>query len=171
MNLNNSMKRKNGRNHGEVFTKLDVVDYLLDEVDYLSSKNLKNVRILEPSSGQGAFATQIINRLIKSSVKFNFDFIEALNHNVRLFEIDKTNFENLKKNLLKYIQSNGFSIEKINSLIFANSDYLLHETHTAFDCIVGNPPYIRHEIIDSKLKSIYKKTVTTHPPLPQKTLK
>ncbi len=155
------MKRKNGRNHGEVFTKLDVVDYLLDEVDYLPSKNLKNVRILEPSSGQGAFAIEIINRLIKSSVKFNFDFIEALNQNVRLFEIDKSNFESLKKNILKYIQSNGFSTEKINSLIFSNSDYLLYETHSTFDCIVGNPPYIRHEIIDSELKSIYKKTFST----------
>ena len=155
------MKRKNGRNHGEVFTKLDVVDYLLDEVDYLSTKNLNNVRILEPASGQGAFAIEIINRLIKSSIKFNFDFIEALNHNVRLFEIDKSNFESLKKNILKYIQSNGFSIEKINSLIFSNSDYLLYETDFTFDCIVGNPPYIRHEIIDSELKSIYKKIFPT----------
>jgi len=71
------MKRKNGRNHGEVFTKLNVVNYILDEVGYLSSKNLKNTLILEPASGQGSFAIEIINRLVESSINFHFDFNET----------------------------------------------------------------------------------------------
>ena len=155
------MKRKNGRNHGEVFTKLNVVQYILDEVEYLSVKDLKNVRILEPASGQGAFAIEIINRLAESSLNFGFDFITALNQNIQLVEIDKTSFKSLKKNIFNAIQNNGFSIDKINQTIFSNSNYLEFQTHLEFDCIVGNPPYIRHEIIDSKLKAIYKTEFST----------
>lgn len=155
------MKRKNGRNHGEVFTKLNVVQYILDEVEYLSAKNLKNVRILEPASGQGAFAIEIINRLAESSLNFGFDFITALNQNIQLVEIDKTSFKSLKKNIFNAIQNYGFSIEKINQTIFSNSNYLQFKLHSEFDCIVGNPPYIRHEIIDSKLKFIYKTEFST----------
>jgi len=155
------MKRKNGRNHGEVFTKLNVVQYILDEVEYLSAKNLKNVRVLEPAAGQGAFAIEIINRLAESSLNFEFDFITALNQNIQLVEIDKTSFKSLKKNIFNAIQNNGFSIDKINQTIFSNSNYLEFQTHLEFDCIVGNPPYIRHEIIDSKLKAIYKTEFST----------
>ncbi len=155
------MKRKNGRNHGEVFTKLNVVKYILNEVGYLSAKNLKNVRILEPASGQGAFAIEIINRLAESSLNFGFDFIAALNQNVQLVEIDKTSFNSLKKNIFNTILNYGFSIGKVSQTIFSNSNYLQFQTHSEFDCIVGNPPYIRHEIIDSKLKAIYKTEFST----------
>ncbi|KAF3982022.1 MAG: hypothetical protein HFP81_01645 [Methylococcales symbiont of Hymedesmia sp. n. MRB-2018] len=95
------MKRKNGRNHGEVFTKLNVVQYILDEVGYLSTKNLKNVRILETVSGRGAFAIEIINRLAESSLNFSFDFMRSLNQNIQLVEMDKSSFDKLKK------ESNG----------------------------------------------------------------
>ena len=150
------MKRKNGRNHGEVFTKLNVANYILDEVGYVSSKNLKNTLILEPASGQGSFALEIISRLVESSLNFHFDFIDALNQNVQFVEINEKSFKRLKENIFISIQSFGFPIEDVSNSIFSNVNYLLFQTSSKFDCIVGNPPYIRHEIIDSKLKSIYK---------------
>jgi predicted helicase len=62
------MERKNGRNHGEVFTDKNAVQFILDEVGYSSDLNLSSVNILEPASGNGAFATEIIKRLYKSSL-------------------------------------------------------------------------------------------------------
>ncbi len=56
------MERKNGRKHGEIFTDRTVVQYILDEVSYCSSKDLRNVKILEPAAGKGAFAKEIIKR-------------------------------------------------------------------------------------------------------------
>jgi len=155
------MKRKNGRNHGEVFTKLNIVKYLLDEVEYLPTKNLKNIRILEPSSGHGIFAIEIIQRLIQSSINFNFDFIEALNNNIQFVEVDKNSFIKLKKNVFKIIEEKGFIAEYINQNIFFNSDYLQLHINSNFDCIIGNPPYVRHEVIDTKLKNIYKNKFST----------
>ena len=155
------MKRKNGRNSGEVFTKQNVVNYILDEVEYLPTRNLKNICILEPAAGQGAFAIEIINRLAESSSIFAFDFITALNENVRLIELDKFNFGKLKTNIINSIQKKGFQIEQINHSIFINLNYLQLQTNLKFACIVGNPPYIRHDVINSKQKSIYKKEYST----------
>jgi tRNA1(Val) A37 N6-methylase TrmN6 len=155
------MKRKNGRNHGEVFTNLNIVKYILDEVEYLPTRNLKDVTILEPAAGQGAFAIEIINRLAESSLNFGFDFITAINQNIRLIELNKLNFEKLKTNIFNAIQDNGFRTEQINHSVLLNSNYLQLQTNLKFDCIVGNPPYIRHEVINFKDKSLYKKEYST----------
>jgi len=155
------MNRKNGRKHGEVFTQLNVVKYVLDEVGYVSSKDLEKVKILEPASGQGAFAIEIISRLFQSSINYNFDFIKAINNNVKLIELNNSSCKILKKNILLYIQNLGFPTKSIESSVFLNTDFLLTEFDFKFDCVVGNPPYIRHEIIDSKLKEEYKRVFST----------
>ncbi|RBW54139.1 hypothetical protein DS884_18225 [Tenacibaculum sp. E3R01] len=148
------MERKNGRKHGEVFTQLN-------EVKYVPSNNLKKIKILEPASGQGAFAIEIIKRLFQSSRNYDFDFIKAINENVRFVELDSSSCENLENNILETIESLGFKSNKVEKNIFSNTDFLFKDFDFKFDCIVGNPPYIRHEIIDTKLKSEYKKVFST----------
>lgn len=155
------MERKNGRKHGEVFTQQNVVKYILDEVNYISSMNLENIKILEPASGQGAFAIEIIKRLFYSSKNYNFDFIKSINENIRFVELDNSSCENLKTNILQTIKNLGFTTNEINENVFSNTDFLLKDFNIKFDCVVGNPPYIRHEIIDSKLKQEYKDIFST----------
>jgi hypothetical protein len=92
-------QRKNGRNIGEVFTNKTVVQYLLDEVNYVAEVNLMNIKILEPSSGTGIFATEIIDRLFSSSQHFDFPFINALLLNVRFIELDTSVFNELQKKI------------------------------------------------------------------------
>ena len=151
--------RKNGRNHGEVFTDRNVIEFLLDEVGYLSNRDLRSVRILEPSSGTGAFAKEIIKRLYISSTIHNFSFSKALNSNVRLVELDKKSFLKLKSDISRYIGTltNYYDV----SNIFINGDFLLSEFKSKFDCIVGNPPYIRNELISSEKKIEYKNKFST----------
>ena len=151
--------RRNGRNHGEVFTNRNVIEFLLDEVGYISNKDLRSVRILEPSSGTGAFAKEIIKRLYISSTIHKFSFSEALNSNVRLVELDKDGFFKLKKSIGLFIESLTEDTDVSN--IFINGDFLLSEFKTKFDCIVGNPPYIRNELISSKKKTEYKNKFST----------
>jgi tRNA1(Val) A37 N6-methylase TrmN6 len=155
------MERKNGRKHGEVFTQQNVVKYILDEVKYISSNNLKKIKILEPASGQGAFAIEIIKRLFQSSKNYNFDFIKAINENVRFVELDNSSYENLENNVINTILNLGFKSNKIKKCVFSNTDFLLKDFNFKFNCIVGNPPYIRHEVIDSKLKKEYKEIFST----------
>mgnify|MGYP000998557347 CR=1 FL=1 len=154
--INEQIKRKNGRNHGEVFTHNKIVEYLLDEVNYKSEFNLSAVRILEPASGTGSFAIQIVKRLFESSLKFGFSFLNAFESNVRFIELNEENYKNLVNRIKENFLTFGIDSDLSNSKSIIRGDYLTIEFENNFDCIVGNPPYIRHELIDDNLKKIYK---------------
>ncbi len=150
------MERKNGRQHGEVFTESNVVRYILDEVGYISESNLKDITILEPSSGHGAFGVEILKRLFDSSQTYNFPFIDALQMNVRFIELNQATSVKLKTKLNTVMQSIGIKDKEVIETICTTGSFLDTNTHTKYNCIVGNPPYIRHELISSIDKITYK---------------
>jgi len=95
-------------NNSIVFTKKAVVNSMLDLIDYQSHKNLKGIKILEPSAGEGAFVIEILKRLYKSSLKFNFSFEEEIN-NLSIYEIEQKNTAILKNNLKLLFKQLGIS--------------------------------------------------------------
>ena len=143
--------RSNGNQHGLVLTKPFIVCKMLDFIGYDERSDLSNTRVLEPAAGEGSFAIEIISRLYKSSQKFGFDFSHALN-NICLFEID----EALSRRLLERIKSELINLNIKNSLpqIYIQ-DYLISEVG-AFDLVIGNPPYVRHENIPEDKKELYR---------------
>lgn len=155
------MTRKNGRKHGEVFTNMNVVQFILDEVGYSSDLNLKEIKILEPASGIGAFVTEILKRLYKSSITFKFSFIDSILNNLTFVELDKTAFLILIKKIDEFV----FLLTKQNFNlgyeICINKNFLINEFNQQFDCIVGNPPYIRHELIPENNKLFYRQRFKT----------
>lgn len=150
--------RSNGIQHGLVFTKAIVVDKILDMVGYTASNDLRQVKILEPSAGEGAFAISIITRLYKSALTFKFDFECAL-QNVTLFEIDEKMISILKERILEKFSSWGLAIGIPEKLIVLG-DFLMSKD-SSFDVIVGNPPYVRHENIPEHEKTIYRQKFRT----------
>lgn len=155
------MNRKSGRQHGEIFTNLDIVHYILDEVGYCSDGDLRNIKILEPAAGKGVFAIEIIKRLKGSSIKFGFDFFDSLNNNISFVEINPKSFQALKSNIIQLIKGFDIPFQDLNEEIFINGDYLKIDFLAKYDCVVGNPPYIRHELIESTSKEIYKEKYDT----------
>src|SRR5690606_14128417 len=104
MSLENRIKiRKKGRNHGEVFTHSEVVTYLLDEVGYIESLNLSEVKILEPAAGDGAFVKEILYRLFKSAKTYGFCFRDALIKNITAIELNQENFKRLIYTLREFL--------------------------------------------------------------------
>ena len=61
-------ERSSGKAHGVVNTKPEVVSKMLDLVEYKSEIDLRNIKILEPSAGKGAFVIEILRRLYKLSL-------------------------------------------------------------------------------------------------------
>ena len=49
---------------GAVFTRREVVDFILDLAGYTSDKPLHQAKLLEPSMGQGGFLTPVVERLL-----------------------------------------------------------------------------------------------------------
>lgn len=157
MNSNNPIynNRTSGTPHGDVFTRREVVVYMLDLLKYTSDRNLSDVRILEPSCGNGEFLLEITSRLEDSSIKFGFDFNIAFHKSVLACDIDKSKVTECVHRL-----KDSFPVLHDVEECILCEDFLLSE-HGFFDVIVGNPPYIRYEEIPIIKRNIYKKKFNT----------
>jgi methylase of polypeptide subunit release factors len=155
------MDKKNKKQHGVIFTKSDVAHFILDEVGYCSDVDLSNYKILEPAAGEGIFAIEIVKRLKDSSSKFGFDFFNALNRNVSFVELNVKSLDILRQNIFQLIQSFDIPFQELNEEIYLSGDYLKLDFPKQYDGVVGNPPYIRHELIENASKEIYKRKYDT----------
>lgn len=155
MSSNNQLlygERKNGGQHGDVFTSPFVVRFMLDKVGYTADNDLSSIRILEPSCGEGEFVEEIAKRLIESSRLYGFDVIKAFVNNVRAFDIDAQKIEKCRARIFK------LGISSVDNIQLA--DFL--KTHVEeTDIVIGNPPYIRYENIPKEMLEYCKKTFRT----------
>jgi len=152
--------RSNGKEHGVVMTRIEVVSFMLDICGYASDRDLSDIRVLEPAAGEGVFVLECIRRLHESSIKFGFDFSKSLK-NLKAIEIEKERAEHLQKNISNALD--GFGIKKAAqraAQIVVHSDYLLSNLGV-FDVIAGNPPYIRNEKIPLEKKRAYQNKFPT----------
>ncbi len=143
--------RSNGNSHGLVLTKPQVVEFMLDRVGFTAKMNLRDIKVIEPAAGDGAFAIEIIDRLYLSSLEFDFPFQQAIS-NLTFFEID-VEMADLLKERVRY-KLNYYSASIPEGLIRIE-DFLLSKTNKC-DLVIGNPPYVRHENIPEVLKKEYR---------------
>jgi hypothetical protein len=157
---NNSIESR-----GAIYTKSKVVDFILNLVGYNPQKPLFKYRILEPSFGNGDFLFIIVDRLLNSWK----NSCDSLNINILLnciqaVELHKKTYENTRYNLIKRLTREN--IPKAQANILADSwlvqgDFLLEPQNIKFDYIVGNPPYVRQELIPSPLLEEYRHRFNT----------
>lgn len=152
---------------GAIFTRSEVVNFILDLVGYVTSQPLHHQRILEPSFGNGDFLLPIIDRLLEAW-RINGGVISSVNNDlsetIRAVELHRQTFITTHKAVVKRLEKEGLS--SIEALELANrwliqGDFLLEEQKASFDFIVGNPPYVRQELIPAPLLSEYRKRYLT----------
>ncbi len=156
--------RRNGIEHGTVYTSAAIVSFMLNEVKYVSEYDLRDVTLLDPATGDGVFILEAIKRLFKSSIKYEFDFVLALK-NLKAVELDEGVATKLKSKIIDYCESVGFKLtnEIINSLVLEGDFLLVSQADLGkeFKIIIGNPPYIRHEEIPENKKIQYRSLFKT----------
>jgi len=147
--------RSNGNGHGDVPTSPEVVKYMLDLVGYVSCRNLSDVKILEPSCGDGEFIIEIVKRLKESSLVYGFNVQDAFQQCVFGYDIVAEKINHCKQRLEALGFDTAFSQIKVGD--FLQSRFL------EMDIVVGNPPYVRYENIPAiQLDSIKKNFPTFH---------
>lgn len=144
---------------GAIFTKPAVVDFMLDLVGYTVDKPLHHMRLLEPSFGGGRFMLHAVDRLIKTWKRDAGAEPLKLRDTLRAVELDAKTFENLGQTLQQHLTRSGFSVA--DSKLLADSwlrheDFLLGEPLGEFDFVIGNPPYVRQELVPNDLLQIYR---------------
>ena len=152
------MKSASGAERGAVFTRTEVVDFMLDLIGYTPDLPLWKYRLLEPSFGRGDFLLRAIARLLASASRDEVS-VERLRVAICAVELHRDSFDATVKQLRVMILGAGFSEPQAAALTdswLINADYLLEPLTGDFDFVVGNPPYVRQELIPAEMLAEYR---------------
>lgn len=153
--------------HGSVYTRVEVVEFILDLVGYTADRPLYQYQILEPAFGGGDFLLPIIGRLLSAwrSVESVIDnVIDDLGDCIVAVELHRDTFTTTRAKVYEYLISKDIPMEYATVLIerwLIQGDFLLEHIEKQFDFIVGNPPYVRQEMIPAVLLAAYRHRYTT----------
>ena len=150
---------------GAVFTRREVVDFILDLVGYTVDQPLAERRLLEPSFGDGDFLIPAVDRLLVAYKRSGgCDALSDLCNAIRAVELHRDSYVKTTATLVALLKDHGLASRDADVLCngwLTQGDFLLAELPPTFDYVVGNPPYVRQELIPDVLLREYKRRYTT----------
>ncbi|MFJ3368190.1 Eco57I restriction-modification methylase domain-containing protein [Pseudomonas sp. NPDC086251] len=151
---------------GAIFTRRKVVEFILDLGGYSSDQPLHRLRLLEPSFGGGDFLLPAIERLLQvwQSSDGNGDALGSLGACIRAVELHQETFVQTKALVIQSLKDSGIPSKDALALAdcwLIQGDFLLAEIPGQFDFVVGNPPYVRQELIPDVLMAEYRSRYKT----------
>lgn len=151
---------------GAIFTRAEVVDFILDLAGYTTDRPLHELRLLEPSFGGGDFLLPIIKRLLKAwrEAEAPQPAVVALSNAIRAVELHRETFRSTADAVISLLKQEGIEATTASSLTaqwLKQGDFLLLPMEGQFDFVVGNPPYVRQELIPAPLLAEYRNRYQT----------
>ena len=149
---------------GAIFTRSEVVEFILDLVGYTPDKPLHTKRLLEPSFGGGDFLLAAVARLLSAANAHDAVSLTALTGAIRAVEVHQATFVATRTRLADLLSDAGFSdadAEALCATWLVSDDFLLAEIDGSFDYVIGNPPYVRQELLSDVLIGEYRRRYAT----------
>lgn len=151
---------------GAIFTRREVVDFILDLVGYTYDRPLHEMRILEPSFGGGDFLLPIVSRLLAAwrVARPNGSALKDLCNAIKAVELHHDSFRKTSTALIDLLKREGLATKTAVALAnrwLLQGDFLLAPLDGEFDFVVGNPPYVRQELIPTPLLDEYRSRYST----------
>ena len=147
---------------GEVFTRGEVVDYMLREVTRIGNfRHWLGMRVLEPSCGIGAFVVPLVRNMANEVEDWNDIRLDTF---LTACDISEANIEYSRQIVKEILMKAGCPVERAESLgqtWFVCGDFLLIDFYGEFDVVVGNPPYIRFDELSLMQQMAYKARYST----------
>lgn len=148
------------KERGAIYTKREVVDFILDLVGYTDDQPLADFRVLEPSIGRGDFILPVLDRLLQSAARerhgLNFDRLASA---IRGVELHRDTYTYIYTAMYESMALWGISDRDISALLdlwFVQGDFLLCHFDQDFTHVIGNPPYVRQDVIPDVLIGEYR---------------
>lgn len=147
---------------GAVFTRREVVEFILDLAGYQTDGNLLECRLLEPSCGRGDFLLVALERLLDAFNRAGGRMEDAsatLRDAIRAVELHQETFRTIQARVRALLLAAGVPQTAADELIgtwLLQDDFLLADLPAGFTHIVGNPPYVRQERIPGVLLAHYR---------------
>lgn len=138
------------KENGVVFTPEWVADFMIKEV-FNSYKISGNEIILDAGCGDGVFITLAAQKFSKLTGK---KIEKVIEDNIFFVDISKKHIEKTKQNLQKLTKT---KIKKYNAI---TNDFCFYKFNKKFDFIIGNPPYVRIQNLNSRKEQLQKNYIT-----------
>ena len=154
---------------GAIFTRREVVEFMLDLAGYTPDRSLFEMSLLEPSFGAGDFLLPVVERLLASvrghQARIDPETIyEMLKDCLRAVELHHDTYTDTHARLVASLKENDVPLTAAIALAgtwLAEGDFLLTRQDLSFDFVVGNPPYVRQERIPDALMQSYRMLFST----------
>lgn len=151
---------------GAIFTRSEVVDFILDLAGYTEDQPLHKLRLLEPSFGGGDFLLPIIRRLLNAwrAARPERMVLDDLCNAVRAIELHRETYLKTYRDVLVTLEHEGFDSDASETLAshwLMQGDFLRIPLDGQFDFVLGNPPYVRQELIPAPLLAEYRRRYQT----------
>ncbi len=147
---------------GAIFTRLEVVEFILDLAGYTEDRPLHTMRLLEPSFGRGDFLLVVVRRLLtawRSAGGEAGSALATLGDAIRAVELHHDTFHTTISQVVALLKQERLSAETATALAnrwLLQGDFLLLPLPGPFDFVIGNPPYVRQELIPAPLLAEYR---------------
>lgn len=146
---------------GVIFTRTEVVDFILDLVGYTKEIPLYKYRLLEPSFGGGDFILPIVRRLLTAwrATENSGSALDNLGDAIQAVELHRETFQSTRASVIALLKQEGLAARTSVALAdrwLKHGDFLLTSLSDQFDFVVGNPPYVRQERIPAPLLAEYR---------------
>lgn len=151
---------------GAIFTRRTVVDFILDLVGYTVDSDLFNKTLLEPSFGGGDFLFPAVERLLaaRRRAMSTGALAPSIKHCVTAVELHRSSYESTRLALIAMLEAAEFGLDEASDIAkswLVHGDFLLAPLPEKFDFVVGNPPYVRQELIAAPLLAEYRRRYAT----------
>jgi hypothetical protein len=146
---------------GAIFTRAEVVHFILDLAGYTEEQPLHEKRLLEPSFGGGDFLLPAIGRLLTAwrSSQHAKTVVEELGDAIRAVELHRKTFSATREAVIVRLKQEKIEDQTAVALAdrwLVQGDFLLAPLEGQFNFVVGNPPYVRQELIPAPLLAEYR---------------
>lgn len=141
---------------GGVHTRPEVARFILDLTRWSVDADLSKARLLEPSVGEGDFLLPVAERLLECHGPGKVDAICDL---VRAVEVNTAALAECRRRLELLFKSRGWRAPQTRAVLdqwLIQADFLTVPLSTGFTHIVGNPPYVRLELLPKELLRLYR---------------
>jgi hypothetical protein len=148
---------------GAIYTKREVVDFILDLVGYHAGESLVQMRLLEPSCGGAEFLVPAVERLLGSIGGGKLASGELLPC-IRAYDVSSQAVRESRNRVKTVLCSAGMATSDAQKLVetwIKQADFLMEPLPYGFTHVVGNPPYIRQEAIPDQLLKSYRERYTS----------
>ncbi|WP_447937249.1 Eco57I restriction-modification methylase domain-containing protein [Thermomonas fusca] len=152
---------------GAVFTRREVVDFILDLAGYTEDTPLQSAKLLEPSVGHADFLVPAAGRLVRSFLAHGGKLVDApsaLATAILGYEVHADSLSKARLSIAAELVRLGISqagAAELASRWLVLGDFLLAPVLGEFTHIVGNPPYVRQELIPDNLLTAYRDRYAT----------